>query len=460
MYSLLYLFAVSFALSLALTSLVRHAFAHAPRNSPIPRVGGIAIAASYAGALLAGLPVALRAAGFIHAALPAAVKFLPAAALILATGIVDDLVGLRPWQKLAGQIAAASAAYWAGIHVTGFGGHVFAHWWSFPLTVLWLTLCTNAMNLIDGVDGLAAGVGLFAAATMLLAALLQDNFALAIAAVPLVGSLAAFLRYNFNPATIFLGDSGSLLLGFLLGCYGVMWSQKSATILGMTAPVLALSIPLLDTALTVGRRFLGRKSIFSGDRGHMHHRLLDRGFGPRRVALIFYGLCAVAAILSLWISGSRHLEALVIPVFCVGAWAGIQQLGYVEFGLAGRLVLDGSFRKYLGAQVSLRHYERLLNEAKTAAERWDAIRGAAREFGFSQARASLGGEEFRYDDGGEPVLTISVPLGPHDFIELARPMESKGNAAIAGPFAEMLRRSVISQGPPQSHEAIRKSAPR
>ena len=120
-----------------------------------------------------------------------------------------------------------------------------------PLSILWLVGCTNAFNLIDGLDGLAAGVGLFATITMLLAAFANHNLQLALVTMPLAGALIGFLRYNFNPASVFLGDCGSLLIGFLLGCYGVMWSQKSATLLGMTAPLMALAIPLLDAALSI-----------------------------------------------------------------------------------------------------------------------------------------------------------------------------------------------------------------
>src|SRR5947208_12565007 len=129
---------------------------------------------------------------------------------------------------------------------------------------------------MHGGDGLAAGLGLFATLTMAIAALLHGNLTLAIATAPLAGALLGFLRYNFNPASIFLGDSGSLLVGFLLGCYGVLWTQKSATLLGMAAPLMALSIPLLDTALAIVRRFLRHQPIFGADRGHIHHKLLAR----------------------------------------------------------------------------------------------------------------------------------------------------------------------------------------
>src|SRR4029079_2155009 len=136
------------------------------------------------------------------------------------------------------------------------GGFTAPAWLSLPLTIAWLVLCANAFNLIDGVDGLAAGMGLFATSTMLVAAVLGDHVALALATAPLLGALVAFLRYNFNPASIFLGDSGSLTIGFLLGCCGALWSQKSATILGMVAPMMALAVPLLDAVMAVVRRFL------------------------------------------------------------------------------------------------------------------------------------------------------------------------------------------------------------
>ena len=157
-------------------------------------------------------------------------------------------------------------------------------WLSLPLTLLWLVGCANAFNLIDGIDGLATGAGLFATVTILIGALLSNNVPLALATVPLAGALLGFLRYNFNPASIFLGDSGSLTIGFLLGCYGVLWSQKGATMLGMTAPLMALAVPLLDTGLAVARRFLRHQPIMSGDAAHIHHRLLARGLTPKDCA--------------------------------------------------------------------------------------------------------------------------------------------------------------------------------
>jgi UDP-GlcNAc:undecaprenyl-phosphate GlcNAc-1-phosphate transferase len=197
-------------------------------------------------------------------------------------------------------------------------------------------------------DGLAAGVGLLATTTTLVAALLDHNIGLAIATVPLAGALLGILRFNFNPASIFLGDSGSLFIGFLLGCYSVLWSQKSATILGMTAPLIALSIPLLDTGLAIIRRFLRCRPIFGADYGHIHHKLLARGLTPRQAVILLYIICGLCAALSLLQSfAHERFEGLIIILFCALAWIGVQHLGYAEFDMARRLILAGNFRRHL-----------------------------------------------------------------------------------------------------------------
>lgn len=454
MYSLLFLCCVSFALSLVITPFVRNLSrrmggmdqpdsGRKHHERAIPRVGGVAIALSFAGSLALLLPFPTDGATIVRESLPFVLRIIPAGLLILGVGLLDDLWGLKPWQKFAGQTVAALAAYWGGIRVQTFGGHEFADWWTLPLTVFWLVLCANALNLIDGLDGLAVGVGLFAGTTTLMAAMLQGNFALAIATVPLVGCLLGFLRYNFNPATIFLGDSGSLFLGFLLGCYGVLWSQKSATLLGMTAPLMALAIPLLDTGIAVVRRFLSGKPIFSGDRGHIHHRLLDRGLTPAKVAMVVYAVCGVAALFSL-LMASQRFEGLVIFVFCAVAWIGIQHLGYVEFGTAGRIFLEGAFRRQLRAQIALQHYEKLLNETATPEECWTVVEKVCRQFGLQRASLVLGGERFEYRSPHLPdtCWQIQIPLADRDFIQLSRAFEDTSHADVVAPLTDMLRRTL------------------
>jgi UDP-GlcNAc:undecaprenyl-phosphate GlcNAc-1-phosphate transferase len=299
---------------------------------------------------------------------------------------------LKPWQKLVGQIAAAVAAYFAGFGVYVLRGDALGDCISFLVSVVWLVGCANAFNLIDGLDGLAAGVGTFAALTTLVAALAHGHIELAIVTAPLVGSLLGFLRYNFNPASIFLGDCGSLSIGFLLGCYAAAWGQKSATALGMTAPLMALALPLLDTGLAIIRRLLRRQPVFGADRSHIHHRLLDQGLTTRRVALLLYAACGLGAALSLLQDfGSTHFGGLIVILFCIVAWIGIQHLGYAEFAVAGRLLFRGTLRTIIDTQVRLAAFEQAAQKAATPEEFSAVLVATATEFGFTGVRVQLPG---------------------------------------------------------------------
>jgi len=373
MHVLVWLGLVSLCLSLILTPVFREIFRRCgfvdlPDQGrkihpfPIPRAGGAAIAASY----VASFFLVQLVAGMMDSHLALVWKVLPSAAVIFVVGIIDDLWGLKHWQKLIGQVVAAGIACWSGILILDVVG-VHAHaWWSIPATILWLLACTNAFNLVDGMDGLAAGVGLFATLTIFIAALLQKNMALAMATITLAGCLLGFLRYNFNPATTFLGDSGSLLIGFALGCFGIIWTQKSVTLLGMTAPIIALSIPLFDVSLAIVRRFLRTQSIFSADRGHIHHRLLDRGVSPRKAVLLLYGLSSIVAVFSLLqsFSHSNQIASMVVIVFCAVAWMGIQYLKYAEFTLAGRFLFHGELQRTVKAHIDLDAFNLALADSK------------------------------------------------------------------------------------------------
>ena len=458
MYSILFLAAASFIGCLILTPLVRrvsqahgvldHPSARKLHASPIPRTGGVAIAGAYVIAVGVLLLTPLRGAASVD--LPLVLRLLPAASLVFAIGLFDDLFGLKAWQKLVFQIAAACLAYRAGVHVLGFGGFSIDAWASFVLTVVWLVACANAFNLIDGVDGLATGVGLFAAFTTLSAALLTNNAPLALATAPLVGALLAFLRYNFNPASIFLGDSGSLTIGFLLGCFGAIWSQKSATLLGLTAPLMALAIPLLDTAVAVVRRFVRRQPIFRADRNHVHHRLLDRGFSPRKVALVMYGACGLAAAFSLLQTmPSNEFGGLLLILFCVAAWVGVQFVGYAEFDVAKSLVLSGTFRDIIDARLFLTKFKNALAAAETPDDYWQVMRDASRDFNFPYVRMSLEGEV--YEDHHAPVAqghssTLRVPLAADAYVNFGFPSNASVRHAIAiTSMVEILQRSLLAR---------------
>jgi UDP-GlcNAc:undecaprenyl-phosphate/decaprenyl-phosphate GlcNAc-1-phosphate transferase len=403
MYSMIFLAAASFVLSLILTPLFRDIalrlkLVDEPDNQrkihriPIPRIGGLAIAASVAGAF--GLLFVFRFNGglVLESEAPFALRLVPAVAIVFGVGLVDDIYQLRPMYKLAAQIVAAILAWESGIHLSSIGRHDLPAILSFMLTLVWIVACSNSMNLIDGVDGLAAGVGLVASVTTLIAALFHHNLDLAFVTVPLVGALLGFLRFNFSPASIFLGDCGSLTLGFLLGCYGIVWSEKSTTVLSMVAPLVVLFVPLLDASLAIVRRFLRQQPIFGADRGHIHHKLLSKGLPPWRVVLILYGFCGLAGVAGLVLTATHvPYHSFVVIIVVLVAWLAIQHLGYSELGVASRMVFGGGVHRLLNGQLNLAKLEQELMASTTLAEIWQLLCRDSPEFGFS-------GVELRIDD--------------------------------------------------------------
>jgi len=396
MYSLIFLALASLALSLVLTPAVKNlawylGIVDQPdqqrkfHGAPIPRLGGVAIFAAVIGAYGLLLIVRLSSGAIVWENLPLILRLLPALAIVFGIGLIDDIVSVRPWIRLAVEAVAATFAWIGGVLINAINGYSFSGTVvGFLVTVLWIVTCANAINLIDGVDGLAAGVGLFASITMLIAALLDHNFPMALAVVPLAGALLGFLRFNFTPASIFLGDCGSLTLGFLLGCFGALWSEKSTTLLGMTAPLMVLAIPLLDVGLAVVRRLLRGQPIFTADNSHIHHKLLSRGLTPRRLLLVIYAICAVGSAAAL-VLAINHYENrdFVLVLVCLAAWLGLQHLGYSEFGVAKRIVLGGTFRSVLSAQIALEAFEYEVRADMTLGQSWDMLCRTCPQFGFS-----------------------------------------------------------------------------
>jgi UDP-GlcNAc:undecaprenyl-phosphate GlcNAc-1-phosphate transferase len=450
---------IAFLLCLVLTPLVRGAglrlnLVDRPdsrklHKAPVPRLGGVAVMAAYVCALLFILIAPYQKLQIdIPAALSGALALAPAAALVFAIGLLDDIVGLRPWQKLIGECVAAVMAYFGGFAVHVFRGDALETWVSLPVTVLWLVACANAVNLIDGMDGLAAGVGFFAAATTLVAALTHGNIELALVTAPLVGSLVGFLRYNFNPASIFLGDCGSLLIGFLLGCYGAVWSHKSATVLGMTAPLIALAIPLLDVLVAIARRFLRGQPIFSADRGHIHHRLLDQGLTPRRAALILYAVCGAAAAVSLLqdMGQTQNFGGLIVVLFCAVAWLGVQNLGYTEFNIAGRFFFQRGLRRTIAAQMWLQDFERRLSTAGDLNAAWQVLSAGSRDAGFCRIRMETVGDVLDcHSQTGDYVWELRIPLRGGGNVVMYRESQAQIHPVIMTGFPEIVQRQLVSR---------------
>jgi UDP-GlcNAc:undecaprenyl-phosphate/decaprenyl-phosphate GlcNAc-1-phosphate transferase len=421
---------------------------------PIPRVGGIAIAISYILTFFLARPND----GSVSHELSIVQKILPSAILVFVTGLVDDFFSLKPWQKLIGQVIAACLAWWGGVRLGVIADKPLTEPWAFLLTICWLLLCTNAFNLVDGLDGLAAGVGVFATLTIFASAAIQGNQPLMFATLPLVGCLLGFLCFNFNPASVFLGDGGSLLIGFLLGCFGLIWTAKSVTLLGLTAPLMALSVPLLDVLLCIVRRWLRNQPIFSADRGHIHHKLLDRGLSPRQAVLLVYGLCGVTAVFSLLQSvlADAYMAAGVVVAFVAVAWAGIHYLRYAEFMLAGQMLRTGEFQRSVNARLKLSSFERSINDAATIDDCWKAIVKTEATFGIAAVRLYAGGRLYEHwgaEINGEQFWTMRVPLNDTDWIELAREFGSPVLPMVIVPFVELLAVTVAKKLKDQSASA-------
>jgi UDP-GlcNAc:undecaprenyl-phosphate/decaprenyl-phosphate GlcNAc-1-phosphate transferase len=307
-------------------------------NRPLPRLGGVAIFLAFlisigiAGLLSAWLP--RLTFGFSSKAL---FTILLPGLLIFALGLYDDLHPVGPYFKFLVQVVAGGILFAGGLRILDlpvlFRGYQFPWFLGLPLTILWVLGITNAFNLIDGLDGLAAGSAFFSTMVVFVVALFSQSSFVSIMTLVLAGAILGFLRYNFNPATIFLGDCGSLFVGFMLSALALQGMQKSPTIVAVAIPVVSFGLPILETALSVARRLISGRPVFTGDREHIHHKLLQRGLSQRQVVTILYAVSAVFAMLSLfllWPTGSTL--GLVLAVLGIGIWMGVQHLNYLEFG--------------------------------------------------------------------------------------------------------------------------------
>jgi UDP-GlcNAc:undecaprenyl-phosphate GlcNAc-1-phosphate transferase len=287
----------------------------------IPRIGGVAIFLSSTLLVMTVLFLDNAIGDRFRGIQTQIIALLCAATFIFLVGFVDDVRGgIRVRYKLMAQIAAAGVMCLVGVRIESLN---FANLFtlrfglvSFPLTILWIIGITNAVNLMDGLDGLAAGICAIACTVIAVFALVRGELVLAVMMLALVGSLSGFLFFNFNPARIFMGDCGSMFLGFMLGSTSIMCAMKSGTIVALALPAVVLGLPIFDTAFSILRRYLSRWAITSPDRGHLHHRLLDMGLRHRHVVIIMYVITALAAGLGMFMMVTRGGSTIVI-FFCV-----------------------------------------------------------------------------------------------------------------------------------------------
>lgn len=284
-------------------------------KKPMPRIGGLAIYLSFT----------LTTIIFCQPTEELATIWL-GGGIIVVLGILDDIYRLNAWLKLVVQLLVAVFAVWNGCvidHINLGGVYVSLGIFSWPLSVLWISGLTNAINFIDGLDGLACGVSAISSLSLLFVVMLQGDFLSAIICAILFGSCLGFLPFNFNPARIFMGDTGALFLGYTLAVISVYGVFKLHTVLAFLVPFAIFALPVFDTLFAICRRVLSGKSPFAPDRGHIHHRLIDMGFTQKESVKILYAICGIFGLVAVFCTESmfqtmRVTKSLLIAVIATG----------------------------------------------------------------------------------------------------------------------------------------------
>jgi UDP-GlcNAc:undecaprenyl-phosphate/decaprenyl-phosphate GlcNAc-1-phosphate transferase len=403
---------------------------------PIPRVGGIAIFLAFT-VTCGGCLLILSLRDEVLLGGRELVGLLGGGALIFGLGLLDDLRGLPPGLKFAVQAGVGLFAYLCGI-----GIHAVQLPWisnvelgvlSAPVTIFWFVLVINALNLTDGLDGLAAGITVFSALVLLVLGLVRHGVFVCLGLASLAGAALGFLRYNFNPASIFMGDGGSYFLGFMLAALSIIGSIKTQASVTILIPIIALGLPLMEATWSGIRRFLGGQAIFRADKNHLHHRLLRLGYTPRKAVLVLYGFTiTLGATALLMVQASDHLAGLVLVCLGVTMVVVIRRLGYIDYLTTEKLFgwardfsavlgVESGRRTFLGLQMTLL-------DSSSVEELWEHLRTAARylkmhevrleldgDFGDVHYRADLVPAEGRTGASGEfdalTTLRVSMPVG-------------------------------------------------
>ena len=366
MLAILIAFVVSFALTPVVKILAQKVGAmdvpgeaRRVHDHPIPRMGGLAIFLGFIVSMLLFVDITQEVRGILLGSI-----------IIVITGVIDDIISLRAWTKFLIQILSAVIAVLHGVVINVVSNpNVFSSqeaivlgWLAIPLTVLWIVGITNSVNLIDGLDGLAVGVSTISCVTILVVALLvsEPNVALimpiAITMAALAGACIGFMPYNLNPARIFMGDTGSLLLGYVLATVSVLGLFKFYAIVTFVVPVLALAVPLSDTLFAFCRRILHGQSPFHADRGHFHHKLMDLGLNQKQAVAILYAISATLGLAAVVLTtkGSIRIALLILALL----------IGFVVCA-------------FIRKSVHKHHIDVELQEAKEAAEAAEQANNAA-----------------------------------------------------------------------------------
>jgi UDP-GlcNAc:undecaprenyl-phosphate GlcNAc-1-phosphate transferase len=396
-------------------------------SSPIFRIGGVAI---FVSVICLMVPAVFLCNFFglkFQKIEPGPIALLAASTFMFFVGLVDDVKNLRVCFKLAAQLIAAFCVFYFGIRPDSLElAGLFSiklGWFAWPFTIFWIVGITNSVNIIDGLDGLAAGISIIACVVIEILAIHFGQPFLALLMFALLGSLSGFLFFNFSPAKIFMGDCGSMFLGFVLASSSIMCASESQSILGLALPAVALGIPIFDTLFSIVRRFLERRSIFAPDRGHFHHKLLDLGLKQLQAVIVAYIITFVLTGLSMFMMVTRGINTIVVFV-CI-----LILLVFV-FRLVGsvnlREIIRGLRRKYVVThqmneerkcfETTQLHFR----EVKTFDQWWEAASCAAEKMDFLSLNLNLTNRDgssrvlvWRQNGNGpdhHELLKVNVPL--------------------------------------------------
>ncbi len=445
----------------------------------LPRLGGVAIFFAVFGAMAGAAafsgPGVIRDYLFTRDFLT---LFLGAAGAMI-VGLLDDIYSVRARYKLILLTLVAAGVYFGGHRITELtnplGGSFELGLAGFVVTVFWFLACMNAVNLIDGLDGLASGVAFFAVATLLVTGFTINQTSGVLLSVALLGALVGFLYFNFYPASIFLGDSGSYLLGFLIAFIGSSTAQKSNTVVALLIPIIALGVPIFDSTLAILRRWAKRLPISAADRQHIHHRLLDMGLSHRQAVLALYLGCVILAAFALTMNVTKGAASLWV-LLGLGAFFVLvmNTLGRIElellrerfFGLMDSGRRDGEIRK-----AGFEAVERFRRAADLPAL-WDVLHTVAERLELDSVEVTLrsGGEPYAWTRPNDPaesppdatwraaitLKTDDLLWGEVVFVKSTRggPLSSQLpeiSTLIANALAANLRR--LNQGEPSDDNA-------
>jgi UDP-GlcNAc:undecaprenyl-phosphate GlcNAc-1-phosphate transferase len=360
---------------------------------PIPRLGGIAIVIAFYAPLVGLFLLHSDVGGMFLAERRHVIGLFVGGLVIALLGLYDDLRGAGAGKKFAVQFAVAGFLYWLGFRVellaNPFGEPIALGWASLPFTLLWMVGVVNAMNLIDGLDGLAGGVALVAVITTFLVSMQRAHPLMMLFSSALAGSIVGFLFYNFNPASIFMGDTGSMFLGFVLAATALQTSQKASTAVAVLVPAIALGLPIMDTLLALGRRAIRGRPLFQADKEHIHHRLIALGLSHRQAVLVLYGFCVLLSAVALVLTYTSSVQSgLLLVVLALAGFLFLRSLGFMRFGR----VSSADRQRNRALRAAIRPLGQRLRVARGTGELRQIVLEAATVFGAAAVRFRVGAE--------------------------------------------------------------------